>query len=65
MTASDYPIGAEGHTVLTEALDTLAIRYSVGPKFLAPRRQRPSNGSALRSWHCAHPTTVVCGHFAS
>jgi nitroreductase len=36
MTASGFPVGAEGHTVLSEALDMLAIRYSVGPKFLAP-----------------------------
>lgn len=35
MTAPGYLVGAEGHAVLVEALDMLAIRYSVGPKFLA------------------------------
>ena len=36
MKASSQAAGAEDHTVRSEALDMLAVRYSVGPKYLAP-----------------------------
>ena len=36
MTAPASRVGSVEHKVLSEALDSLALRYSVGPKFLAP-----------------------------
>jgi nitroreductase len=36
MTAPSQEAGAEDHTARSEALDMLAVRYSVGPKYLAP-----------------------------
>jgi nitroreductase len=36
MNALGCPVGPEEHTALSDVLDLLARRYSVGPKFLAP-----------------------------
>lgn len=36
MNASSRSDGVEEHTVVSDASDMLALRYSVGPKFLAP-----------------------------